>query len=84
VENAIRHAIAPRPEGGSLALTARREADRLVVRIADDGPGLRSGENGGGVGLANTRARLDELYGAAGGLSFEPSGGLAVTVVVPQ
>ena len=65
VENAIRYAIAPREEGGLVTVSAQREGERLVVHVRDDGPG--PGANlvapGGGVGLANARARLDELYG---------------------
>jgi sensor histidine kinase YesM len=40
VENAIKHAVAPRPDGGTLRIRARREADDVVVIVQDDGPGL--------------------------------------------
>jgi sensor histidine kinase YesM len=40
VENAIKHAVAPRPEGGSLRISARRDAGAVVVVVRDDGPGL--------------------------------------------
>jgi two-component system LytT family sensor kinase len=40
VENAVRHGIAPRPEGGSIRVSASEEGDRLVIRVEDDGPGL--------------------------------------------
>jgi signal transduction histidine kinase len=66
VENAVRHGVAPRPEGGRLVVRARRVPAGLEIRVEDDGPGLptdhchRARE---GVGLANTRARLAALYG---------------------
>lgn len=86
VENAVRHAIAARPEGGRLAIAARLDGERLIVSVADDGPGLP--EDGGvpGVGLSNTRARLAELYGGDARLDLDdtPGGGLTVTLTVPR
>jgi two-component system, LytTR family, sensor kinase len=85
VENAVRHAIAPRPAGGSIEIAARVEGDRLVIRVRDDGPGLAPGEAVPGVGLANTRARLAELHGSAARLELEQpaGGGLTVTIAMP-
>ncbi len=85
VENAIRHAIAPRAAGGSLSLSARRDNGSLRVALRDDGPGLPQGRLREGVGLANTRARLQQLYGDAHRfeLSSPAEGGLLVTLVVP-
>ena len=85
VENAVRHAIAPRPAGGRLDITARVERDLLVIRVADDGPGFAAGDPEPGVGLSNTRARLAELHGSAARLDLEQaaSGGLVVTIALP-
>ncbi|HEU4629423.1 MAG TPA: histidine kinase [Gemmatimonadaceae bacterium] len=89
VENAIRHGIARRAAAGAIDVVARREDGRLVLEVRDDGPGLgpgfSAGPNGTGVGLANTRARLAQLYGAAGQLSIaaRPDGGVVARVVVP-
>src|SRR5262245_35146615 len=66
VENAIRHGIAPRPEGGRLAIRTRRTSGQLQLEVADDGPGLPDPEclpGREGFGLRNTRARLEQLYG---------------------
>ncbi len=64
VENAVRHGIMPREEGGTLHIEARRVGTQLLLRVVDDGPGpARSADTAGGVGLANTKARLDSLYG---------------------
>jgi len=62
VENAIRHAIAPRVEGGSVTVQAKRFGDRLRLVVSDDGPGLRSDPDTTGLGLRNTRQRLQHLY----------------------
>jgi two-component system, LytTR family, sensor kinase len=88
VENSVRHAVAVRIEPGTIEVTARRVADRLELQVRDNGPGLPKGRvpgNGSGVGLANTRSRLEHLYGAAHSLAFAepPAGGLAVVVTIP-
>jgi LytS/YehU family sensor histidine kinase len=68
VENAIRHGIAPHRAAGDLVVTARRDGAHLVLTVRDDGRGPNGPGNGarpgGGIGLANTRARLERLYGA--------------------
>jgi signal transduction histidine kinase len=69
VENAIRHGLAPLPEGGTITVKAAREDGQVVVRVADDGAGFHA-TSGSGVGLANTRARLSALFGNRAGLSL--------------
>jgi signal transduction histidine kinase len=88
VENSIRHAVAIRIEPGAIEVTARRVGDRLQLQVKDNGPGLPKGRTpagGTGVGLANTRSRLEHLYGASQTLQFcePPGGGLAVIVTIP-
>ncbi len=86
VENAIRHGIERRPEGGSVTVRARREGDRVQLEVRDTGPGPTPAPPGaGGIGLANVRARLGQLYGAGYSLALEtlPSEGTAVTIGIP-
>ena len=84
VENAIHHGIAPRPRGGAIAIRARREDGRLHLSVSDDGVGVE-GEPRERIGLANTRARLEQLYGGKQRLTFTdiPRGGFRVDLEIP-
>jgi signal transduction histidine kinase len=80
VENALRHGT------GQLVIAARRAGLSLVLEVHDDGPGLGAPGTGAvGIGLANTRARLAELYGSHTDLTLRdaPSGGAIATVTLP-
>jgi signal transduction histidine kinase len=81
VENAVRHAVAPRAEGGTIALAARVERGRLRITLRDDGPGLAAPLREG-VGLANTRARVERLGGAMT-VRDAPGGGVEVALELP-
>ncbi|HUB83939.1 MAG TPA: histidine kinase [Bryobacteraceae bacterium] len=86
VENAIRHGLGRSSTAGSISITACRVNDQVEIRIQDDGPGLAPANGaGGGIGLANTRARLRQLYGGAAGLRVENGehGGVVATMVLP-
>ena len=77
-----------RSASGQLALAAWREGSRLVLSVTDDGPGLPAeGPLPGrsGVGLANTRGRLQQLYGSEGVLELRSarSGGVEARVELP-
>jgi two-component system, LytTR family, sensor kinase len=65
VENAVRHAVAVRDEATTITVRATLARDGLALSVIDDGPGSVSSNEGLGVGLANIRARLDEVYGGA-------------------
>jgi two-component system, LytTR family, sensor kinase len=84
VENSIRHGIAPRVEGGSVAVHARRVDGRMQLEVSDDGPGL-TGETSGGVGLSTTSERLAVRYGSEAELRIRNgvSGGTSVIVELP-
>ncbi len=85
IENSIRHGIAPRAGKGRIEVHARRDREVLHLEVRDDGPGFPALPPCGGVGLANTRARLFHLYGEAQRLQTrnEPRGGCVVQVTVP-
>jgi LytS/YehU family sensor histidine kinase len=84
VENAVRHAIAPRTAPGTIAISTRREDDELQIEIADDGGGFAA-DAIEGVGLTNTRARLAHLYGDKQRIEIVRSaaGGASVRLVLP-
>ena len=89
VENAIRHAVSLRAEGGRVSVNARRVADRLHVTVEDDGPGIdgdsAAAANGNGIGLANIRERLWHLHGKAHRFTLDrgPLGGVRVHFDLP-
>jgi len=86
VENAIRHGIAARLSAGRIHVRAARRADRLVLEVEDDGPGVERHEGAReGVGLGNARARLQALYGTAQTVEVGNglSGGALVRLTMP-
>ena len=87
VENAIRHGIGRSSSAGRLRISACHVNGMLEMKVQDDGPGLApsSPSQTRGIGLANTRARLKQLYGDAARLSVEneEQGGVVATVVLP-
>ena len=87
VENAIKHGIAGRRGGDRIQITAGRTGDRLWMQVHDNGGGLQVRTLRAlrtGVGLSNTRARLDCLYGRHYRLEFSDThGGLAVLIEIP-
>jgi LytS/YehU family sensor histidine kinase len=88
IENAIKYAISPMEEGGTLRISARAQHDTLILKLSDTGPGLGNGNNGqksSGVGLKNTRERLQQLYGETQAFTLAPNEptGLTVTINIP-
>ena len=86
VENAIKHGLEPKAEGGHLRVKAEVVHGKLAVSVADTGLGFgKAATAGTGVGLANIRERLQMLYGAKASVAVtanEPSG-TVVTITVP-
>lgn len=88
IENAIKYAISPSEEGGTLRISARIQQQTLVLQVSDTGPGLGNGGSGQkscGVGLKNTRERLQQLYGDHQAFTLAPNepSGLRITINIP-
>jgi signal transduction histidine kinase len=89
VENAIKYAVTPQEEGAEITLDARVSGDRLVINLADTGPGLNDAQpkttSSSGVGLANVRDRLAQAFGPDHRFELSPNHpvGLIVTLDIP-
>ena len=87
VENSIKHGLATRGGAGRITVEAERSDEALHLCIRDDGPGFATGEGPRrhGIGLRNTKARLEHLYGADYSLKCENAadGGAMVLITVP-
>jgi sensor histidine kinase YesM len=91
VENALKHGIGGREDGGRIELAAWREGNYLHLSVGDDGPGLSqtagevAAKDSQGIGLRNTRERLTSLYGPDQRFNLEAAdgGGLVAHLVLP-
>jgi two-component system, LytTR family, sensor kinase len=88
VENSIKHGIGPRVAPGQIEIRSRRAGSLLELEVRDNGVGLsaaRLSDFNRGVGLANTRSRLQHLYGSSHRFEFRqpPTGGLLVLIAIP-
>ncbi|NEX60511.1 sensor histidine kinase [Noviherbaspirillum galbum] len=86
VENAIKHGLEPKVEGGSVSVRARREDGMLVLTVADTGRGLDApAQDGTRVGVANLRERLQVLYDSRASFTLEPNApeGAIATLRIP-
>ena len=92
VENAIKYAVTPKEEGADIAVAVRRLGNRVHITVSDSGPGSQAGQYDGGgqtpsstgVGLANTRDRLAQAYGADHRFETEAGPhGFTVTIEIP-
>lgn len=88
VENAIKHGISPRAEGGHINIGALRNNGHLHLSVTDDGVGVSGGDLelvSEGVGLSNTRRRLKHLYGDGHKFELRPDGehGVSVRLDIP-
>jgi two-component system LytT family sensor kinase len=88
VENAIKHGIAPHSTPGRIEVTAQKRDEMLQIQVKDSGPGMSGSFADAperGLGLANTRARLERMYGKAYRLDLAngTEGGLVVTLAIP-
>jgi two-component system LytT family sensor kinase len=87
VENAIKHGIAKRAEGGAIRVAASRSNDRLSLSVYNDGPVLPAGwaQTHTGTGLANLRTRMQILFGIEFELKLRnpDAGGVEVLISLP-
>jgi len=89
VENAVKHGIGGREQGGTVTIRARAEAETLAIEVEDDGVGMtgRQLEQSirKGIGLSNIRERITSLYGESGHLSLqsELGKGTLVKILLP-
>lgn len=87
VENAVRHGIGRSSSAGQVQISASKVDEEVELRVQDDGPGLSTSEsfNDRGIGLANTRARLQQLYGNDAKLEIGncKQRGVVVTMTIP-
>jgi two-component sensor histidine kinase len=84
VENAIKHGVSPTVEGGLIRVSAKREQEKLLLKVADSGRGLDV-RLGRGTGLANIRQRLVMMYGEDAALTLRPAEprGVVACICVP-
>lgn len=94
VENAVKHGLLPKREGGTVWITARLLDQRAKITVRDNGVGLKARkkavlpgarEAGARIGLRNVQERLKNLYGSQGGLRMTPlpEGGVRVDIHLP-
>jgi two-component system LytT family sensor kinase len=87
VENAVKHGVDKISSAGKIRIAARREVDRLVLTVSDNGPGPSkiAKLDDAGVGLANIRQRLEQLYGGEASLTLaeSPNGGTVAQITMP-
>lgn len=86
VENALKHGVLHGRERNAIVVGAGVEGGSLVLSVRDDGRGLPPLGNGGGVGIANARRRLEHLYGDRAKLGVSPGAagrGVDVTIAIP-
>jgi len=86
VENAVRHGVGRLDRRGSVEVRAKRTGTELAISVLDDGPGISPESTWReGIGLANTRARLEKHYGELQSLRYSNrnEGGLIVEIRIP-
>jgi two-component system LytT family sensor kinase len=88
IENSIKYAISPSEDGGTLKISAKVHGGMLLLKLSDNGPGLGNGsktKKSSGVGLKNTRERLQQFYGDDQAFTLAPNDptGLMITINIP-
>ena len=90
VENAISHGVSRQIKRGEISILAHRQTASLLLQVRDNGSGVATKANGEcaiveGVGLSNTRLRLERQYGTEARITYENAreGGLIATIELP-
>ncbi len=84
VENALKHGIGPKIEGGRISISVHKRNDMLVMSVCDTGVGFSKKEKGDwGVGLSNTAERLEKIYGVKLQIKSDPETGTCVGFEIP-
>ena len=88
VENAVKHGITPLESGGKISITVHRNTDHIDISVKDNGVGVSpewNPEDSNGIGLANTKMRLEKRFGAAASFNtaIDPAGGFLSEFTVP-
>lgn len=88
VENAVRHGICGKEEGGKVTICSRKDGERILITVTDDGVGFHTGvmpQDGKlHLGLENVKQRLEVLCGGALAVDSTPGYGTVVTITVPE
>jgi two-component system LytT family sensor kinase len=90
VENAVKHGLTPKLEGGEIRLRTHRSEGRLVIEVEDNGTGIPEHRHpdvaGGGIGLRNVRERLQLIYGNDFHLDIDsrPGEGTRIRIDIPE
>src|SRR5215469_14819531 len=84
VENAIKHGLADKLEGGTIYIRSRTADNRIIIEVEDDGVGMpvtgTSSSSGTGIGMVNVSERLSVVYGDAADITIESQPGLGTLV----
>ena len=85
VENAIKHGLTPKKEGGTITLRTRQQGDKILITVTDDGVGFSTDlpAKRESVGLSNVRFRLEQLVGGHMDITSIPGEGTTVTLTLP-
>ena len=87
VENAIKHGLADKMDGGNVSIRSRCTQQRVIIEVEDDGVGMAAsaGSSGTGIGMLNVQERLQVVYGDAAEINIEsqPASGTMVRLTLP-
>ena len=86
VENAVKHGVAQKPEGGTVKLSTDENEKQFIITVTDDGVGFDTGsiDNEKSVGLRNVEIRLAIMEGARMQIDSTPGKGSTITIYIPK